>query len=312
MKTRAVVFTLIVLAMTGRAFADLKIGLMPADNSIPLVVAEKKGLFEAAGVKVELVPFTGQLERETALQTGAIDGTVSDLINAIQAWSRGFAVQVTSVTEGDFSLLSSPKSALRTISDWKSGSRAKVSTGLLENSIVYYLSERMLSAAGADPSRIDLVPIVALPTRLEMLLAEKIEAACLPEPLATLAESRGAHRLAESDGMGTTPGVLLFTKKALTEKSADIRAVYTAYNAAVDEVNAHPEAYRQTIVTRCDFPPAVATILRIPRFQHAFLTSVAQFSDVALWMTQKGLVSKAPAYSDVIAAGYAAAHVAGQ
>ncbi len=163
--------------------AQLSIGLMPACNSIPFVVAEKKGLFAAHGLQVTLVPFTGQLERETALQTGALDGTVSDLINAIQSWSHGSGARVTSVTEGNFALLSSPGSSLKSLSDWKARTSGSVRTGLLENSIVFYLSERMVMAAGADPKRIELVPIVQIPARLEMLLAGQVEAACLPDPL---------------------------------------------------------------------------------------------------------------------------------
>ena len=41
---------------------------------------------------------------------------------------------------------------------------------------------------------------------MEMLLAGKVEAACLPEPLAT-------------------PGVLLFTRKAMAEKQREIAAL---------------------------------------------------------------------------------------
>src|SRR5271157_1456871 len=213
------------LGGTGLLLADtksteLRIGLMPAYNSIPLVVAEARKFYDAQGVSVALVPFNGQLERETALQTGALDGTVSDMINAIQSWAHGFGARVTSVSEGNFALLGSPKGALRTLADWSGPSRVR--TGLLENSIVYYLTERMLASAGADPTRLELVPIVQLPARVEMLLAGRVDAACLPEPLATLAVSRGAHLLADSDGMGTTPGVLLFTKKALAEKQAQI------------------------------------------------------------------------------------------
>ncbi len=220
--------------------ADLTVGLMPAYNSIPLIVAQADRLFEAQGISVVLVPFNGQLERETALQTGAIDGTVSDLINVIQSWTHGFGARVTSVTEGNFSLLASPHSSLRSLSDWPSGAGPRVRAGLLENSIVYYLTERMLVAAGADPARLDLVPIVQLPARVEMLLADKVDAACLPEPLATLAASRGARVLADSDALGTTPGVLLFTGRALLEKRAQVNALYRAYDAAVDEVNAQP------------------------------------------------------------------------
>jgi NitT/TauT family transport system substrate-binding protein len=290
-----------------QAYAEvLKVGLMPAYNSIPLVVAEKKGLFAAHGVSVELVPFSSQLNRETALQTSSIDGTVSDMINAIQAWAQGFGARVTSVTEGNFSLLSSPKSSLKSLADWKGRSGAKVQTGLLENSIVYYITERMLQSSGADPSRIELVPIVQLPARLEMLLAGKIEAACLPEPLASMAEAKGAHRIADSDSLGTAPGVLIFSKKALADKSREIAAFYRAYDEAVVEVNANPEAYRAAIVAECEFPPAVTTLMKIPRFKPSFLPQASQVADVARWMNEKALVSKTPGYSDIVAVGFAA------
>ncbi len=288
--------------------AQLSIGLMPACNSIPFVVAEKKGLFAAHGVKVTLVPFTGQLERETALQTGALDGTVSDLINAIQSWSHGSGARVTSVTEGNFALLSSPGSPLKSLADWNARTSGSVRTGLLEDSIVFYLSERMLATAGSDPKRIELVPIVQIPARLEMLLAGQVEAACLPEPLSTLAASRGAHMLADSDGMGATPGVLLFTARALAEKRRQIAQLYSAYDEAVKEVNAHPEDYRAAIVAGCEFPPAVTSIMKIPRFKPAFLPSEALVRDVAAWMKDKALVDRVPAYLDVIAPGLFGSH----
>jgi NitT/TauT family transport system substrate-binding protein len=287
-------------ALHAEKLADLTIGLMPAYNSIPLVVAKAGKLFESNGIDVTLVPFNGQLERETALQTGALDGTISDLINAIQSWTHGFGSRVTSVTEGNFSLLSSPHSTLRSLSDWPSGNRPRVRTGLLENSIVYYLTERMLMSAGADPARLELVPIVQLPARVEMLLADKVDAACLPEPLATLAASRGAHVLADADALGTAPGVLLFTKKALVEKRSKIIAFYRSYDEAVEAVNARPDSYRQSIVTECGFPPSVSGLIRIPRFQHAFLPPEQLVADVARWMVDKALSKNVPAYPEIV------------
>jgi NitT/TauT family transport system substrate-binding protein len=295
------------LTLAGSAFAhaELRIGLMPAYNSIPLIVADKAGYFASCGVNVELVPFSGQLERETALQTGAIDGTISDMINAIQARFRGFDSRVTSVSEGSFCLLSAPRSGLYSMADVRR-QRGAVRTGLLENSIVFYVSERMMESAGADPKLIQLVPIVALPARLQMLLAGKIDAACLPEPLATMAEAGGAHRLADTDAMGTTPGVILFTGKALAAKSGEIEAFYRAYDMAVREVNANGEKYRADIVAACQFPPAVQDLMRLPRFRPSFTPSADLVSDVALWMKGKGLVAQVPSYQDIVMRGFAA------
>ena len=305
-------FIACLLVLAGPACAELRIGLMPAYNSIPLVVAEAAGFFIAEGLAVQLIPFSSQLNRETALQANAIDGTVSDLINAIQSWAQGSGARVTSVTEGNFSLLSSPHSTLRTLEDWKARAPGRVRTGLLENSIVYYMAERMLAAGHVDPAGIEIVPIVQLPARVEMLLADRVEAACLPEPLATLAEARGAQRLADSDALGTTPGVLLFTAKALATKQSEISGFYKAYDRAVLAVNAAPGTYRNAIVNRCEFPPAVSPVMRIPRFRPSFTPAAAQVADVARWMNQKGLVSRTPAYDDVVRSGYASSNAGNQ
>jgi NitT/TauT family transport system substrate-binding protein len=312
MEMRKLAFGIALLAQAlffaGSAFGELTVGLMPAYNSIPLVVAEAAGFYKANNVEVNLAPFNGQLERETALQTGAVDGTISDMINAIQSWSHGFGAKVTSVSEGNFSLLASPKCRLATLKDWPKGDGPKVSSGLLENSIVYYLTERMLSSAGADQSRLELVPIVQLPVRLEMLIAGRVETACLPEPLATLAVSRGARVLADTDGMGTTPGVILFTGKALSTKQGEILSFYRAYDQAVDELNARPDRYREVIAEKCGFPPAVAKLMRLGRFRHAFLPPEALVSDVSAWMKGKGLVDRQPFYEDIVARGFLSDH----
>src|SRR5512138_1704864 len=105
---RASIFAAALVLAAMPAWPALTVGLMPAENSYPLVVAQEKGFFTAEGVKVTLTLFTGQLEREAALQSGAVDGSISDLVNAIQAWANGFAERVTSASEGAFTLLSSP------------------------------------------------------------------------------------------------------------------------------------------------------------------------------------------------------------
>ena len=58
----------------------IRVGLLPIIDSVPFYLAEEEGLFEAAGLNVELITFNSALERNVALQTGAIDGQLADLI----------------------------------------------------------------------------------------------------------------------------------------------------------------------------------------------------------------------------------------
>ena len=278
----------------------LRVGMMPAVNSIPLIVAQSEGFFTDEGVTVELEMFHNQLYRETALQTDQIDGSVSDLINAINAVHGGFAVQVTSVTDGLFGLVSSPQSRVRSIEDWKSSSIRSVQVGLLHDSIIFYSAERLLQAHGADPRKIQPVSTLQVPTRMEMVVSGQIEAAMLPEPMTQVAVSRGAHLIADSSVMEQTPGVLLFTPRAIATKSAGIRAFYRAYNRAVDAINSSPDSYRALIVEAGGFPPMVQDTMIIPHFQTARVPSETEFTDVSSWMQEKRLLSSPPSYRAVV------------
>jgi NitT/TauT family transport system substrate-binding protein len=276
---------------------------MPALNSAPLVVADRAGFFVQEGVAVELELFTSQLNRETALQAGRIDGTISDLINAIQARARGFPMKVTSASQGVFSLLAAPAEGPASLAAWKAAGR-KVPTGLLENSTVYYVAERALERAGADPLTIELVPMPQVPARMELLLAGKVEAAVLPEPLATLAEMNGARRLADSAPDDAASGVILFRQQVARERGPEVRAFYRAYDRAVEELNAHPAAWRAAVVEACQFPQAAATAISFFKFLPAYLPGPADIADVAAWMIRHGLIPAAPAWTDIVEPGF--------
>lgn len=284
----------------------LRIGLMPAVDSLPFIVADQQGYFREAGVVVELVMFQNQVYRETALQTGAVDGSVSDLVNALGARDRGFPIRVTSSTDGRFALVASPRSPARTLEAWRTGS-GRLRTGLLENSMIYYLTERMLENAGADPGRVELVTSPDVPLRLEMLLAGRLDSACLPEPITRLAVAGGATVVVESTSLPEMPGVLLFTESALGGKAAEIRAMYRAYDRAVEFLATGGAdlgtTARETIVRQGGLPPAAAEAMLLPDYAPAHLPSRELVADVAAWMRLHGLLKGAVSYENLTDAG---------
>jgi NitT/TauT family transport system substrate-binding protein len=140
-----------------------------------------------------------------------------------------------------------------------------------------------------------------VPVRLEMVASGRIEAALLPEPVAQVAVERGANNLVDTTVLDQTPGVLLFTDRALSTKGAEIRALYRAYNRAVEAVNADPDRFRPAIVRLGEFPPVVEDSMFIPTYQPARPPSPPELADVTAWMVEKGLLEGKPAYRDVVA-----------
>lgn len=280
---------------------DLEIGLMPAVDSIPLLIAQDLGYFEEEGIDVELRMFRNQLYRETALQTNDIDGSVSDLINAVYNWQNRTGIKVGSITDGHFALVTAPDSGLTSVEAWNR--RERVEVGLLENSIIYYVAERMLEAAGADTETIELVTTLQVPTRMEMVAAGQLEAALLPEPVTRIAAARGCTILVDTSVLEQTPGVLLFTESAQEKKLQEIRALYRAYDRAVDAINGDPDSFRQAIIRLGEFPPSVRESMVIPRYRHAGPPSPELLRDVTSWMAEKELIDRKPAYNSIVASG---------
>jgi NitT/TauT family transport system substrate-binding protein len=273
---------------------------MPAVNSVPLIVAANEGFYEQEGVEVELVLFKSQFYREAALQAGEIDGTITDLVNAVTGWSNGSDAKVAIHTQGLFAILAAPQAAVRSIEDWKSEEHQKIETGLLEDSIIFYVSERILQAHNADPTKIEIISTLNMPSRLEMLLADQLEAAVLPEPMTRVAIGEGAHLIADSSVLNETPGALLFSATARTQKRESIRSLLRAYNRAVDALRRDPDRYRDAIVEAGEFPPAVRDTMVLPSYQHAAAPSREMVADVAGWMMAKGLIAFSPTYPDIV------------
>ncbi|MFW6291005.1 MAG: ABC transporter substrate-binding protein [Spirochaetota bacterium] len=277
----------------------LTVGLMPAVDSIPLIVAEAEGYFGEEGIDVTLEVFRDQLYREAALGANTIDATVSDLVNAIRSWANGADYRVISSTQGGFSIVTSSTSGIDSPEEWPAAPET-VPTGLLEDSIINYTAQRMLEAAGLDPTRIEIVPTMQIPVRMEMLVAGELDAAVLPEPVTRMATAAGATELLSTDVLDWTPGVLLATGTALREKPRELEALLRAYDRAVEAVNADPDAFREVIVARAAFPPPTAATMRIPAYRPASVPSAAQVADVAEWMLGLGLIESLPPHDAIV------------
>ena len=97
---------------------SLTVGIMPAVDSAPLLLAEELGYFEELGLTVELQLFSNPQDRQTALQTASIDGAITDLIAVATNVDGGFDIKATTMTNGVFPVLSKEGAAEKKICPW--------------------------------------------------------------------------------------------------------------------------------------------------------------------------------------------------
>jgi NitT/TauT family transport system substrate-binding protein len=268
---------------------------MPDVNSLPFMVARDEGFFEQAGVAVELIMFSNPQERDAAIQAGRLDGAVSDLLAAVFFAAGGFDTRVTSLTDGRYGIVASPGSQITTLQDLR-GKRI----GLSANSIIQYIVDAQMEAAGVPMTEYEAVAVPRMPLRLEMVLEGRIEGASLPEPLLTAAVSRGARLLSTTDATGIDAGILLFSRRILDTRLETVKAFYRAYYQAARKINADPGAYRDYLVEKAVFPAAVRDTYRFITYREPALPDASQIERVLGWLKARQLLKANLTFEDLV------------
>ncbi|MCR5175791.1 MAG: ABC transporter substrate-binding protein [Anaerovibrio sp.] len=275
---------------------SLKLGVMPDIDSVPIIIAQEKGYFSEEGLQVEVQQFKSAMDRDAALQSGNLDGAISDLLAVAFAKSGGFDVNATSFTAGNYKLIAGKSENINTPKELV-GKDVAVS----KNTIIEYVTDQITVSNSMKEDSINKVVIPQIPTRLEMLQNGKLAAATLPEPMGSIAVANGCHFVTDSEQLGINPGVMMFTSKSLKDKQNEIKAFYRAYNKAVKYLNEHPQdEYIDLIIQKSGFPEIAKTALKLPVYHEAGLPSEKDVADCMKWMHTKGLIKQEYSYKDVV------------
>jgi NitT/TauT family transport system substrate-binding protein len=291
----ALCVSLLAAAQAGKE-TPLSVGILSDLDSVPIVTASLRGFFASEGANVRIERFTSAMNRDAALQAGAIDMAVSDLLAACFAAEGGFKARAIMATDGLYRLVAAPLSRASSIVSLK-GSDIAIS----RNTIIEYCLDRMLADSGMTAPDVVKIAIPQMPVRLEMLKAGKVAAAVLPEPLASSAILDGAVPVDSSDRHGVNPGVIIASERALAMKPEGIKAFKRAYDRAVSYLKtAKREEYIDDLLREAGFPPAVRDVLLLPAYTPSRQPSRAEAQAVAAWLYARGLVKKLYAPEDLI------------
>lgn len=282
-------------ASNSKPAQTLSIGILPDVDSIPVMIAKQQGYFEKEGVSVKVESFKSAMDRDSALQSGTIDGAISDALAAAFAKEGGFDVKITSKTDGSYKLLVNKDAKVNSLADLKGKSIA-----ISKNTIIEFATDMMVKEGNIKPDDVNKTVVKDIPARLEMLQNGKIDAATLPEPMATVAIKSGAKLLNSSDKLGINPGVLLFTTTSIQNKSTEIKAFYTAYNKAVEYLQKEPvDKYIDLLIKDAGFPEAVKGSIVLPSYTKAQMVKEKDVENVITWLKEKQLIKNDYKFKDL-------------
>jgi NitT/TauT family transport system substrate-binding protein len=284
----------------------LKIAVLPILDALPMYVAEAQGYFKDAGIKVEFMPVASAAERDQVMQAGQVDGMINDLTSTVlyNKDAQKIAVvrfaRTASADKPQFSLLVSKDSGITTPDQLKG-----VEIGISQNTVIDYLTQRILENAGLATADIKTINVPAIPDRLQLLNEGQLKAAVLPEPAATLAEQGGAIRLIDDSSLpsvGTSE--ISFSLNSLKSKPETVKKFLAAIEKATADVNSEPTRWDTLLSDKKLVPAPLIGKYALPRFPTASVPSEAQLKDVMAWMIARGLIKQEVPYSQLVDSSY--------
>ena len=297
---------LISCAQRKAAPAPLRIGVLPILDALPLYVAEREGYFAAAGVEVTLVPVASAAERDQLLQAGQLDGGINDLA-ALALYNREgirlvgvrYAMQATS-TAPQFRILAAGNTGITAPEQLRG-----VQIGVSQGTVIEYVTERLLEAEGLAPTEIAILAVPRIPERLALLGAGQLQAATLPEPLATLAMQQGARVILDDTRHPQySCSVFAFRQEIISAQPEAIRGFLMAVEQASAHINADKTQWDDVLVAQNLIPPSLLGTYTLPDYPGAAVPTREQFEDVVRWLRGKELLNVAIEYVGVIDAGF--------
>lgn len=285
----------------------ITIGTLPTEDALPLWVAESEGLFEAAGLEVEIVVFQAAQERDTAFSSGAIDAFMGDIIASANLEAAGAGVTLATVmlgqspAEGRFGIVAAPGSEATSLADL-----AGVPIGTSAASIQEYVVDGLMASAGVPADQVAKEIVPKVPVRYDLLINGQIGAAAFPEPFLSLAELEGAVLLADdTTGENLTQTVLGVsdTYLALPSGMITIRALLDVWDEAAALINSSPDTYRELLVEKARLPEPLKDTYRVNTYPTAAAPSAEMVDPVLAWMAGKELLQAEVTYGDLVLEG---------
>jgi NitT/TauT family transport system substrate-binding protein len=271
MRTRSIVLA-IVLALAGadaNAQTSVTFGFTAGGDALPVFVAKEEGLFEKAGLRVEL-----QRLANTALGVPAIASQSIQLSQLtapvfLQAREAGLDLVATSgltlygddITAGAVTL---PDSPIKRAADF-SGKTVAVA-GLRGTTQVLFT--KWLMQQNVDPKSVKFVE-ATFSVMLDLLKSRKVDAALLGGPIFSRAVNSGTVRLAGPFFQETAQGQILnlvaATKQWADANKTALAAFRTSMEAGAQIAQRDPAKARSYLAKYLALTPDVAKEVDLPK-----------------------------------------------
>lgn len=280
----------------------LRVAVLPILDVLPLYVAESEGYFAEAGIQVELVPAASAAERDQLVQAGQVDGFVTDPV-ALALYNRD-GLRVVAVRHA--MLPTASMAQFRVLAAGSSGIAApeglrNIPIGVSEGTIIEYVTRKLLELEGLAPQEITVLGVPKIPDRMALLSAGDLQAATLPEPLASLAVQQGAVVvLSDSAHPQLSCSLFAFRAEVLEAQPETVRAFLRTVDRASTAINADKPRWEGLLEEKGLLPAPLVGSYTLPDYPGNSLLMAAQYADVIAWLQEGESLADTSPYEEAV------------
>ena len=214
--------------------AALKVAVMPTLDCLPLYVAQHYNLYDTLRGGVRLKYYKAQMDCDTAMERGRVEGAVTDLVRAMRMAKQGTKVRYVATTNAYWQLVSNRNSRVKQVKQLDDKMIA-----MTRYSVTDMLADAAIDSAKLDKDRVFKVQVNDVFVRVQMLQNNIMDVLCLTEPQATWARTMKNPVVLDTRDLGWQMGVIAFREKEMQRQARgkQLELFVKAYNQACDSIN---------------------------------------------------------------------------
>lgn len=265
--------------------AALKIAVMPTLDCLPLFIAKDHQLFDTI-VDIRLKHYTAQMDCDTAMMRGRVEGVVTDLVRAERMIHSGTPMKYVASTNAYWLLISNRKQRITQLKHLDDKMLA-----MTRYSVTDFLGDLAVDSAKLKTERVFRIQINDVNIRLKMLENNEMDALFLTEPQATQA-LLGKHKiLLDTRQEDIRMGVIAFRTKGMDDQNRkkQMEVFLKGYNAACDSINKFGVRHYKDVIRKyySVSEPALKQLPDSLKYNHAEAPRQKDIERAQQWLSKK-------------------------
>ena len=265
--------------------AALKIAVMPTLDCLPLFIAKDHQLFDTI-VDIRLKHYTAQMDCDTAMMRGRVEGVVTDLVRAERMIHSGTPMKYVASTNAYWLLISNRKQRITQLKHLDDKMLA-----MTRYSVTDFLGDLAVDSAKLKTERVFRIQINDVNIRLKMLENNEMDALFLTEPQATQA-LLGKHKiLLDTRQEDICMGVIAFRTKGMDDQNRkkQMEVFLKGYNAACDSINKFGVRHYKDVIRKyySVSEPALKQLPDSLKYNHAEAPRQKDIERAQQWLSKK-------------------------